>query len=228
MINELDFPLLAGTIGAMLHVVSGPDHLVAVAPFAIEEKKKAWKIGLMWGIGHLAGMLAIGVLVLLFKDMIPYEAISRNSEMSVGGILVLLGVWILYKAFYPPKSHGHAHAHSVRDVHSHSHTHPHYHSEKGQGLWTTFLLGTIHGLAGVSHLILFLPVIGFASNFEAGKYLVGFGIGTLFAMTFFAFLVGHFAIFTNADKNEKTFKTLRVISALAAILVGVYWIFENI
>lgn len=39
--SELDFPLLAGIVGAILHVVSGPDHLVAVALFAIEEKKKA-------------------------------------------------------------------------------------------------------------------------------------------------------------------------------------------
>ena len=37
----------------------------------IESKKKAWKVGLLWGIGHLTGMLAIGVLFLLFKDLIP-------------------------------------------------------------------------------------------------------------------------------------------------------------
>ena len=43
-ISELDFPLLAGIMGSVVHVVSGPDHLVAVATFAIEEKRKAWKI----------------------------------------------------------------------------------------------------------------------------------------------------------------------------------------
>ena len=75
--NPLEFPILAGIVGSVLHVVSGPDHLVAVAPFAIENKRKAWKIGLMWGVGHLAGMLLIGVLVMLFKDLIPYETISE-------------------------------------------------------------------------------------------------------------------------------------------------------
>lgn len=39
MINELDFPLLAGTIGAILHVVSGPDHLVAVALSRLRKRK---------------------------------------------------------------------------------------------------------------------------------------------------------------------------------------------
>ena len=43
---ELAFPLFAGIIAAMLHVISGPDHLAAVTPFAIESKRKAWKIGL--------------------------------------------------------------------------------------------------------------------------------------------------------------------------------------
>ena len=43
---ELSFPLFAGIIAAVLHVISGPDHLAAVTPFAIESKKKAWKVGL--------------------------------------------------------------------------------------------------------------------------------------------------------------------------------------
>ena len=66
-----NFPLFAGIIAAMLHVISGPDHLAAVTPFAIESKKKAWKVGLFWGVGHLVGMLFIGVLFLLFKELIP-------------------------------------------------------------------------------------------------------------------------------------------------------------
>ena len=49
----LTFPIIAGIIASMLHVISGPDHLAAVMPFAIESKKKAWKIGLFWGFGHI-------------------------------------------------------------------------------------------------------------------------------------------------------------------------------
>jgi len=37
---KLTFPLSAGIIAAILHVVSGPDHLAEVTPFAIEGKKK--------------------------------------------------------------------------------------------------------------------------------------------------------------------------------------------
>ena len=80
---ELSFPIFAGIIAAVLHVISGPDHLAAVIPFAIERKKKAWKVGLFWGIGHLTGMLFIGALFLAFKEMIPVEKISKHSEKLV-------------------------------------------------------------------------------------------------------------------------------------------------
>ncbi len=64
------FPLLSGILTSMLHVISGPDHLAAVTPLVIESKRKAWKIGLSWGIGHIVGMLLIGIVFLIFKDFI--------------------------------------------------------------------------------------------------------------------------------------------------------------
>ena len=36
----LDFALTAGLLASILHVITGPDHLAAVLPFAIETKRK--------------------------------------------------------------------------------------------------------------------------------------------------------------------------------------------
>jgi cytochrome c biogenesis protein CcdA len=102
---ELSFPLFAGIIAAVLHVISGPDHLAAVTPFAIESKKKAWKVGLFWGIGHLTGMLFIGILFLIFKEFIPIEKISEYSEKLVGVVLIILGIWIFVRIFWEEKHH---------------------------------------------------------------------------------------------------------------------------
>jgi hypothetical protein len=88
------YPLFTGLIASMVHVLSGPDHLAAVTPFAIESKKKAWKVGLFWGFGHFLGMLSIGILFILFKEFIPLEAISEHSEFLVGIVLVALGCWV--------------------------------------------------------------------------------------------------------------------------------------
>ena len=46
---NLSFPLIAGLIASILHVITGPDHLAVVTPFAISivdetEAKKTFEI----------------------------------------------------------------------------------------------------------------------------------------------------------------------------------------
>ena len=101
---DITFSLTTGLIAAMLHVITGPDHLAAVVPFAIESKKKAWKVGLFWGIGHLVGMMSIGFLFVIFKEWIPVEQISGYSEQIVGFVLIGIGVWAFYKIFKKDKN----------------------------------------------------------------------------------------------------------------------------
>jgi len=45
---ELSFPLFVRIIATLLQVITRPDHLGAVTPFAIESKKKSWKVGLFY------------------------------------------------------------------------------------------------------------------------------------------------------------------------------------
>lgn len=232
---ELNFPLFAGIIAAILHVISGPDHLAAVTPFAIESKKKAWKVGLFWGVGHLLGMLSIGVLFLLFKDLIPIEKISKHSEQFVGIILIALGVWILFKIFKENKKHKHVHIHIEGNpaIHKHSHqhnseqNHNHKHPKLKQGIIASTSVGFIHGLAGIAHFLLFLPVIGFESKFDSIKYIVGFGIGTLIAMISFAMVIGRISDFSKKDHNDTFFKGIRLAGGLFAFVIGVYWTLAN-
>lgn len=259
---ELTFPLIAGVIAAILHVISGPDHLAAVTPFAIESKKKAWKVGLFWGIGHLLGMLSIGVLFLAFKELIPIEKISMHSEKMVGIILMGLALWIFYKIFKEEKQHKHTHVHveGYPMIHEHPHSHdevesflkhprfrsdvtftipkrPHIHeAEKShthnnanlkQGMIASLSVGFIHGLAGVAHFLLFLPVIGFTSKLDSIKYIAGFGMGTLLAMISFAFVIGSFASFSNQKHQSTFFKGIRMAGGLFALVVGIYWFMAN-
>lgn len=232
---ELNFPLFAGIIAAILHVISGPDHLAAVTPFAIESKKKAWKVGLFWGIGHLLGMLSIGVLFLLFKDLIPIEEISKHSEQFVGIVLIGLGIWILFKIFKENKKHKHVHIH-IEDnpaIHKHSHhhnseqKHNHKHPKLKQGIIASTSVGFIHGLAGIAHFLLFLPIIGFESKFDSTKYILGFAIGTLIAMISFAMVIGRISDFSKKDHNDTFFKGLRLAGGLFALVIGVYWTLAN-
>ncbi len=233
-------PIFTGIIASSLHVVAGPDHLAAVTPLAIENKGKSWKVGISWGIGHVLGMLLIGGLFLLFKEYIPVEAISGYSEQLVGIVLVLIGLWALFKAFRKKEGkHSHPHFHTKPSPHLHVHKHEHEdeqgehsHEHKAnpvkQNNVAAFLVGTLHGFAGISHLLLVIPTLSFPSVFDSVMYLSGFAIGTIGSMGIFALILGIISQRTSLAHNHNLFKYLRVIGGLFAIVIGIFWFFSTI
>ena len=228
----MTFPFFAGLIASMLHVIMGPDHVAAVLPFVIEAKRKAWKIGLFWGIGHIFGMMFIGSLFILFKEMIPVEKISGYSEQLVGLVLVIIGIWAFVKIFKSEPRHKHLHIHSENQplIHKHAHehahnpTHEHVHpAQEKQGYLASFWIGVLHGLAGVAHFILFIPVLGFENNSDAVIYIIGFIIGIVVAMTSFSLIVGKISGFAKNEHNQNLYKGIRLAGGIFAIVIGLYW-----
>ncbi len=233
---DVTFSLTAGIIASILHVITGPDHLAAVVPFAIESKRKAWKIGLFWGIGHLVGMLFIGILFLVFKDLIPIESISDYSEQLVGFVLIGIGIWAFYKIFKKDKNHKHLHVHSENSPIIHSHKHEHSHEKSHQHVhgktlkqsnFASLSIGFLHGLAGIAHFLLFIPVLSFEEQSDSVLYVGGFGLGIVVAMTVFAFVIGKISSFAKNEHNDVFFKGIRLAGGLFAIVIGIYWIFSN-
>jgi len=229
----MSFPIIAGLVAAMLHVITGPDHLAAVTPFAIESKRKAWKVGLLWGIGHISGMLAIGFLFTIFKELIPVDQISSHSEQLVGLVLIGIAFWSFYRVFKQHKEHKHLHIHVENSplIHKHEHSHVgqtshgHVHSKVvKQSSFTSYSIGFLHGLAGISHFLLFLPVLGFKNQFDAISYVLGFGAGIILAMMAFAFVVGKISSFAKNGHNQLFFNGVRVTGGVFAIVIGVYWL----
>ena len=226
--------MIAGLMASMLHVITGPDHLAAVVPFAIESKKKAWKIGLFWGIGHLAGMISIGILFVVFKELIPVDSISEYSEQLVGLVLIGIGIWAIYKIFKKDENHKHLHVHSENSpiIHAHKHEHSHEKSHHHthdktikQSNYASFSIGVLHGLAGIAHFLLFLPILSFDERSDAVLYIVGFGMGTLLAMTAFALVIGKISSFTKDEHSDVFFKGIRLAGGLFALVIGIYWMF---
>ncbi|WP_142786356.1 urease accessory protein UreH domain-containing protein [Changchengzhania lutea] len=228
----LEFSFTAGLLASILHVIMGPDHLAAVLPFAIESKKKAWKIGLAWGIGHLLGMIAIGLLFVLFKELIPVGKISEYSEQLVGVVLIGIGLWAIYKIFKTQEQHKHLHIHSenapIIHKHTHEHTHETTHEHKHpknikQSYAASLSIGVLHGLAGIAHFLIFLPVLAFESQMDSILYIVGFALGIILAMTIFAFVIGKIASSAKSGHHELFFNGIRLAGGLFAIIIGIYW-----
>jgi ABC-type nickel/cobalt efflux system permease component RcnA len=236
------FQLITGISAAAAHVLSGPDHLAAVTPLAIETKKKSWGVGLAWGIGHTLGVLIIGVLFLLFRDVIPVEAISAHSELLVGVMLILIGLWAIVKTYvkHTPKKHAHPHLHPDREggfvhIHHHHHDEQHWHDAQDahrhrhdktyrQNVVAAFGVGVFHGLAGVSHILAILPTLALPTRFDAVMYLTGFGLGTIGAMVLYAVVLGFVAIKASEQKKRKAYASLRIGGGVVAIVIWIAWI----
>lgn len=235
---SIDFPLFIGMTAAIVHVLMGPDHLAAVTPLVLDTQKKHWRIGFLWGTGHIIGMLLIGVLFYFFKDFIPVETISTYSEQFVGLILIGLGIWAFYRIKYKRAKHKHPHFHEKEDsgsiVHIHDHKHEHLDHEHThdksikQNNLTAILVGIIHGFAGIAHFVLLLPVLGFQTKLESIQYIIGFAIGILIAMITYTIVVGKIGN-KHPDMHAKPlYANIQFWGGVLAVGVGIYWILINL
>lgn len=190
--------VLTGLAAGFLHVLAGPDHLAAVAPLAVSTDRPAWRSGLVWGVGHTAGVLLVGVLLLSFRELLPLDALSAWSERAVGAALIAIGLWGLWHVRRP---------------------HRHHHGSGG----ASFAMGTMHGLAGSSHVFGVLPSLLFTSRAEAGLYLSAFGAGAVAAMTAFAAVIGSIAA-ASGRSDAAVRRTVVCATSLAAVAVGGVWL----
>jgi sulfite exporter TauE/SafE len=218
---------LAGFLAGFVHVLSGPDHLSAVAPLAVTQKRQPWAAGLRWGIGHASGVLLIGILTLLFRQFIPVKEISSWSERLVGVVLIAIGFWALRKAF-SKKLHTHQHAHGA-ETHMHIHFHgakkEHEHPRAHAHSHAAFGIGALHGLAGSSHFLGVLPALAFPNITMAVAYLVAFGLGTILAMAGFSLAMGWVGK-TFSFNSVKAYRVLLCSTGISASLVGCCWLVQ--
>ncbi len=236
-----------GFAAGALHVLSGPDHLAAVAPLSVARRVRHWAVGARWGLGHAAGVLAVGAAALAARGAFDVGALPPWGEKPVGIALVLLGLWGLRRARSrwlhehehepggPVHVHVHAHEGGVERAHAapgHAGEHAaaehagarsasaHHHGH------AAFWIGTLHGFAGSAHLLGVLPAIALPSRADALLYLAGFGAGTVAAMAAFAQGVGLAAarLASIARGGERAYRLLLGGASATAVLVGAVWI----
>ncbi|MEN9573459.1 MAG: hypothetical protein RL514_1314 [Verrucomicrobiota bacterium] len=219
--------IVTGLVAGTIHVVSGPDHLAAVAPFAAESRRKAWEVGLRWGVGHAGGVMFIGLLSLLLRDWLPLAAISAWSERLVGVVLIGIGLWGVRRAL-SGRVHTHKHEHDGQQhVHIHTHdgvtAHTHEQVVEHRHTHTAFAVGTLHGVAGSAHFLGVLPALAFPTLTEAVWYLSAYGTGTVAAMVVFSSLVGWSAR-SLAASSAQAYRQMMAVCSLAAVAVGGWWL----
>lgn len=192
--------VVAGLVAGFVHVLSGPDHLAAIAPYAVDGKERAWRTGIRWGLGHGVGVLGAALLAFALRHALPLAALSTWAERCVGLVLIGIGLRGMRGALAEQQPHVHGQA--------------------------VFAVGTVHGLAGSSHLLGILPALALPSDSAAAAYLLLFGAGSIAAMGTFSSLVGWLAERPRLSHVAARSTLLRLCS-LAAIAVGGWWLLAS-
>lgn len=212
--------LITGALAGIVHVLSGPDHLAAVTPMAVDARERGWLSGWTWGLGHASGVVFVAVLAVSLRDVLPpVPAISAWSERIVGVALIAVGLWALRRS---TRMGAATHAHGAL-------SHRHLHVQAGPS-WlrrlghahASFCLGILHGVAGSSHFFGVLPALALPSLSASLIYIAAFGAGTVVAMTAFAAAIGTASV--RLPNGVLPQRAMMVAAATLAITVGSVWI----
>ena len=72
--------LLAALLAGVIHVVTGPDHLVAITPLISERPRRGVATGLFWGLGHASGTILVGGKEIELSS--PRKALSVEPRIA--------------------------------------------------------------------------------------------------------------------------------------------------
>ncbi|HLD24905.1 MAG TPA: high-affinity nickel-transport family protein [Patescibacteria group bacterium] len=191
--------LILGFLLGLKHATD-TDHVVAVTAIVSRQKhlRHAAVIGAMWGIGHTAMIVLVGIAIIIFHLSIP-DAAQRGFELLVAAALVVLGVLNLTGI----------------------HAHVHHHDDTAVRLLRPLVMGVIHGLAG-SAAIALLILGSITDERLALMYLGIFGVGTIIGMMLITTLLGA-PIIHGGKKFERFSATVTLLSGILSIVYGVYF-----
>jgi len=237
--NSGSFSLLAvlsiGLVFGLKHATE-VDHVVAITTIVSRHKNvfRSAVVGALWGAGHTASLLIIGVIVLSLRVAIPAR-VSGWLEFGVALMIIGLGVSALWRSM---RTDGEVHVHQ----HSHdglSHTHVHFHEHENKHNpsaraghshvvsrvgWKPVLVGMMHGLAGSGALTL-LVLTQISSALLGLLYVATFGLGSIVGMLLMSGLIGlPFALSTG--RLTHVHQGLQNLAAVFSICFGVWYAFK--
>lgn len=209
------------------------DHLVAVSTI-VSERKGFWSssiVGALWGLGHTASLLIVGLIVIAFHFQIP-DQIAQAMEFSVALMLIVLGANVLWKIRRGASFHMHVHTHDQHThVHAHLHETPGAHRHVAEAVHRhsvnvgkkPFFVGMVHGMAGSAALML-LVLATISSRALALLYIGIFGLGSVGGMFLMSALIG--LPFTFTSKHERLNRIVRTAAGIVSVVFGLFYAWQ--
>lgn len=222
------------------------DHVVAVSTIVSEHRNilRAAFVGGLWGAGHTAALVIVGVLVLVFRVAVPLP-VANWLEFGVALMIISLGVLAVVKVLRKrPDVHLHRHSHDGQ-----SHVHIHFHEQGTEHApaatsdhlseakpsshshaiaqigFKPLMVGAMHGLAGSAALTL-LVLTQIPSAWLGLLYLALFGIGSTLGMLLMSGLIGlPFAL--SARRLSRFNHALQTVAGILSVAFGLWYAYET-
>lgn len=207
-----------GSLLGMRHALE-PDHLAAVSTLVSQERNslRAALLGLCWGIGHTAGLIVVGAVLVLIRAELP-TSIADIFELLVAIMLIALGTRAVLQSVH----HGqpmHQHSHSFA-MHRHSGMPAHVHI----GAWTLarrpLMVGAIHGLAG-SGALTALVLTTLPSTAARLIYMALFGLGSTVGMAVLSGLLGW--PLARLGAHHRVTRGISFAVGTISVVLGLFW-----
>ena len=189
-----------GLVFGLKHATEA-DHIVAISSIVSHQRSllRSVTVGALWGIGHTASLILVGIIVLALRVAVP-ERVGNWLEFGVALMIIGLGASALLRVRAGRRRDIHLHQHKHDGV-SHIHLHFHEHGTAHKGAVSThshavsrigfkpLLVGAMHGLAGSATLTL-LVLTQMNSTALGLLYLAVFGLGSITGMLLMSGLIG--------------------------------------
>lgn len=181
--------------------MSGPDHLLGLAPHAVGRRSGAWRVGLAWGTGHAIGTVVVSAAILVAAAAVHVEGVERWSERAAGLALVAMGVLGLL-AVRRARPGG---AWAASPARSHL---------------AALGVGLVHGVLGAPALALVIAGAA-ATGAERALFLAGFSAGSTAAM---ALVTATVARAVRVPRLAALVARVPPLASAASIVLGVTWV----
>eukprot|EP00644_Phytophthora_capsici_P017068 jgi/Phyca11/12104/fgenesh1_pm.PHYCAscaffold_96_\ len=208
-----------GLLLGIVHVLTGPDHLSALAAMSNGGSWRAFALGLRWGCGHSLGLIIMTAIFFAAGQTIDLDATGEYLNYVVGVFMIALGLWTgrNTRQAKPDETIEGPTTFKTKYCSNFSFENPLM--QKVAAL----CVGIVHGIAGPGGILGVLPAVVLNNWGKSTAYLGSFCAASIFIMGVFAAVYGEITRRLGGNTPVMDFR-VGMCSSAFSFIVGCLWI----